>query len=165
VWTKPSTRKRHKYGTVFLEIDGKETERGRGASKVSRLLFFTPGKNAETFSEFTAELKRRGVPSEQINEIAMDMSKAFIAGAGEHFPSAQICFDRFHVMKLCGKAIDQLRKDITRNNGALPRGAMWALRGNPENLSKKQRQLREQICHEHNQLARALSIKEFLADM
>jgi len=160
-----STRKGHKYGTVFLEIDGKETERGRGASKVSRLLFFTPGKNAETFSEFTAELQRRGVPSEQINEIAMDMSKAFIAGAGEHFPSAQICFDRFHVMKLCGEAIDQLRKDITRNNGALPRGAMWALRGNTENLSEKQRQLREQICHEHNQLARALSIKEFLADM
>jgi len=160
-----STRKGHKYGTVFLEIDGKESERGRGASKVSRLLFFTPGKNAETFSEFAAELERRGVPFEQINEIAMDMSKAFIAGAGEHFPNAQICFDRFHVMKLCGEAIDQLRKDITRNNGAMPRGAIWALRGNPENLSEKQRQLRVQICREHNQLARALSIKEFLADM
>ena len=160
-----STRKGHKYGTVFLEIDGKETERGRGASKVSRLLFFTPGKDADTFSQFVAELERRGVPTEQVNEVAMDMSRAFIAGAAKHFPDAQICFDRFHVMKLCGEALDHVRKDITRNNGGLPRGAMWALRGNPENLREEQRQLREQICKEHNQIARAFSIKEFLADM
>jgi hypothetical protein len=42
-----STRKGHKYGTAFLEIDGQETARGQGASKVSRLLFFTPGKAKE----------------------------------------------------------------------------------------------------------------------
>ena len=160
-----STRKGHKYGTVFLEIDGQETERGRGASKVARLLFFTPGKDAETFKEFAAELERRGVPAGQINEVAMDMSKAFIAGAGEHFPDAQLCFDRFHVMKLCGEALDRVRKDLARDIGGLPRGAMWALRGNPENLKEEQLELRKQICREHKQIARGLSIKEFLADM
>ena len=160
-----STRKGHKYGTVFLEIDGQETERGRGASKVARLLFFTPGKDAETFKEFVGELERRDVPAGQINEIAMDMSTAFIAGAGEHFPDAQICFDRFHVMKLCGKALDEVRKDVARNNGGLPRGALWALRGNPDNLKEEQLQLRAEICKEHTQIARGLSIKEYLADM
>ena len=70
-----STRKGHKYGTVFLEIDGQDTERGRGASKVARLLFFTPGKDAKTFNEFVEELERREVPAEQINEIAMDMTR------------------------------------------------------------------------------------------
>ena len=160
-----STRKGHKYGTVFLEIEGKETSRGRGAARAARLLFFTPGKDADTFARFAAELERRGVPADQIGEIAMDMSKAFIAGAGEHFPDAQICFDRFHVMKLCGEAVDQVRKETARNCGGLPRGAMWALRGNPENLRQEQVQLREQICHDHRQIARALSIKEFLADM
>ena len=34
-----STRKGHKYGTAFLEINGRETVRGEGASKVARLLF------------------------------------------------------------------------------------------------------------------------------
>jgi len=92
-----STRKGHKYGTVFLQIEGKETSRGRGAAKSARLLFFTPGKDQKTFSQFAAELERRGVPPAQINEIALDMSRAFIAGAGEHFPNAQLCFDRFHV--------------------------------------------------------------------
>jgi len=160
-----STRKGHKYGTVFLEIEGQETVRGRGAAKAARLLFFTRGKDADTFAQFAAELARRNVDAGQITEIAMDMSKAFIAGADEHFPDAQICFDRFHVMKLCGEAIDQVRKETARNCGGLPRGAMWALRGNPQNLRQKQLQLREQICREHRQIARALSIKEFLADM
>jgi transposase len=160
-----STRKGHKYGTVFLEINGKETSRGRGASKVARLLYFTPGKDKETFSEFVAELNRRGVDTSQVEEIAMDMSKAFIAGAGEHFPDAQISFDRFHVMKLCGESLDEIRKQVVRENGSLPRGAMWALRGNPENLKEEQRQLREQICKEHGKIARALSIREFLSDL
>ena len=159
-----STRKGHKYGTVFLEITGKETHRGHGAAKAARLLFFTPGKGKETFVEFAAELERRGVPTAQVNEIALDMSKAFIAAAGEHFPEAQLCFDRFHVMKLCGESLDQIRKETASECGGLPRGAMWALRGNPENLKDTQRQLREQICKEHGKIARALSIKEFLAD-
>ena len=160
-----STRKGHKYGTVFLEISGKETERGRGASKVARLLFFTPGKDKETFAQFAAELERRGVPASRIHEIAMDMSKAFIAGAAEHFQEAQLCFDRFHVMKLCGESLDQVRKEVAREQGGLPRGAMWALRGNLENLKEEQRNLREQICKEHGKIARALSIREFLADL
>ena len=160
-----STRKGHRYGTVFLEIKGKETSMGRGAARAARLLLFTPGKDAGTFAQFTAELDRRGVNPGQIEEIAMDMSKAFIAGASEHFPDSQICFDRFHVMKLCGEAIEQIRKEISRASGGLPRGAMWALRGNPENLRHDQVKLREQICREHHKIARALSIREFLADM
>lgn len=160
-----STRKGHKYGTVFLEIDGKETERGRGASKVARLLFFTPGKDKETFAEFSAEMDRRGVPAAQVSELAMDMSRAFIAGASEHFPEAQICFDRFHVMKLCGEALDQIRKDIAKESGGLPRGAMWALRGDPARLREDQRALRELICKEHDKIARGLSLREFLADL
>ena len=159
-----STRKGHKYGTVFIEIEGVETSRGHGAAKASRLLYFTPGKDMETFAEFAAELERRNVPAAQINEIAMDMSPAFIAGAGQHFPGAQICFDRFHVMKLCGEATDTVRKEISRECGGLPRGAMWALRGNPQNLREEQRQLRDEICKEHGKIARCLSIREFLAD-
>ncbi len=128
-------------------------------------MFFTPGKDKETFTQFAAELERRGVPAAQVNEIAMDMSKAFIAGAAEHFPEAQLCFDRFHVMKLCGESLDAIRKEVAREHGGLPRGAMWALRGNPGNLKEEQRNLREQICKEHGKIARSLSIREFLADL
>lgn len=159
-----STRKGHQYGTAFLEIDGKENQRGKGASKVARLLFFTPGKGKETFAEFVSELSRRGVKPKQVQEIAMDMSPSFIAAAGEHFPSASICFDRFHVMKLCGQAVDAVRMQVAAEVGGLPRGAVWALRGNVENLKAKQIELRGKICLQHAQIARALAIKDFLAD-
>ncbi|MFC7339708.1 ISL3 family transposase, partial [Haloferula chungangensis] len=159
-----STRKGHKYGTAFLEIDGKESTPARGGSKVARLLFFTPGKGKETFDAFARELDRRGVPREQVGEIAMDMSPAFIAGAGAEFPLGQICFDRFHVMKLCGEACDQVRKEVAREHGKLPKGAMWALRGNAERLKDDQRELRESLCEEHAQLGRAHAIRDFLSD-
>lgn len=159
-----STRKGHSYGTAFLEIDGQETQRGKGASKVARLLFFTPGKDKKTFEEFCAELKKRGVEQSQIEEIAMDMSKAFIAGAGEHFPQASLCFDRFHVMKLCGKAIDEVRKDVVSESGTLPKGAMWALRGNVDNLSEKRLALRQTICREHAKIGKAMAIRDYLSD-
>ena len=81
------------------------------------------------------------------------------------FPRAQLCFDRFHVMKLCGESLEAIRKEVAREHGGLPRGAMWALRGNPENLKEEQRNLREQICKEHGKIARALSIREFLSDL
>lgn len=160
-----STRKGHKYGTVFIEIEGVETTRGHGAAKAARLLLFTPGKDKETFTEFVTELEKRGVEASGIQEIAMDMSRAFISGAAEHFPKAQICFDRFHVMKLCGEATDKVRKEVAKESGGLPKGAMWALRGNPENLKEEQRQLRAEICKEHGKIARCLSIRAFLADM
>ena len=159
-----STRKGHKYGTAFLEIDGQETQRGQGGSKVARLLFFTPGKDKATFCEFHTELRNRGIEASQIEEIAMDMSRAFIAGAGEHFPEASLCFDRFHVMKLCGNAIDAVRKQVATESGGLPKGALWALRGNEENLSEKSKALRQSICQEHAKIGRAMALRDFLAD-
>jgi len=160
-----STRKGHKYGTAFLEINGQETEPRKGGSKVARLLFFTPGKDSNTFNEFSAELKKRGVEHSQIEEIAMDMSKAFISGATEHFPKASQCFDHFHVSKLCGNAIDGVRKEIIEASGRLPKGAIWALRGNEENLSEERRELRQQLCKEHSKLGRAMSIRDYLEDL
>ncbi len=32
----------------------------------------------------------------------MDMAPPFISGAAEHFPDAEITFDRFHVMRNLG---------------------------------------------------------------
>ena len=159
-----STKKGHKYGTAFLEFDGKETSRGVGGSKVARLLYFTPGKDKATFQQFANELNRRGVPREQISEIAMDMSLAFIAGASEHFAQAQISFDRFHVMKLCGAACDQVRRQVAREHGGLPKGAMWGLRGNEQRLKEDQQQMREELCARYEKIGRAQAIRDLLCD-
>ena len=40
---------------------------------------------------------------------SMDLSPAFIVGAAESFPEAEITFDRFHVVKILNGAMNQVR--------------------------------------------------------
>ena len=159
-----STKKGHCYGTAFVELITEEAHKGGKDAVVARLLLFTEGKDKQTVTEFCKELDQRGVPREQVEEVAMDMSRAFQAGVAQELPGARVCFDRYHVMLLAGKACDEVRKEGTRKEGKLPKGALHALRGNAERLSEKQSELREAICKEHSQIARALSIQEYLAE-
>ncbi len=92
------SKKGHRYVTNFADADTKE------------LLFMADGKGAETFAKFKEELRLHGGDPEKIEWIAMDMSRAFICGAAEQFPVAEIAFDFFHIMKLAGEALDEVRK-------------------------------------------------------
>jgi transposase len=158
-----ATRKGHRYGTGFVEIRGGEAS---DEPLSARLLYLTPGKGAETVEAFAAECRRRGLaPETGIEEAAIDRSKAFIKGVGEHLPAAAICFDRFHVMKLCGEACDRVRKEIAQREGVnLPRAAMWSLRGNAGRLSTEARETREALIRQYAEIGRALALREYLQD-
>jgi transposase len=75
----------------------------------------------------------------------MDMGPAYVKGATEHFPDARIVFDKFHVMVLAGKALDEVRRELQRE-GADLKGAMWSLRGNAWNLSQERQEQRKNLC-------------------
>ena len=47
---------------------------------------------------------------EQIQAVAMDMSAGFQAASAEVLPEADIVFDKFHVSKILGTAVDQVRR-------------------------------------------------------
>lgn len=150
-----STRKGHKYATVVVDVD-------RQKKRPARLLFMTPGKTAESLAGFVAEMPKHNAVAEQISLIAMDMGRAYQKGAAEHLPLADISFDRYHVMLGAGKAVDQVRRDL-KEAGSDMRGAMWALRGNPKNLSETNKNLREKLCAEYKEIGRALALREMLA--
>ncbi|NRB21490.1 transposase, partial [Candidatus Dependentiae bacterium] len=40
------------------------------------------------------------VNTKKIKHASIDMSPSFISGINEHFPTTEIHFDRFHVVKL-----------------------------------------------------------------
>ena len=46
----------------------------------------------------------------EVEEIAMDMWRAYIKAAAKHLPSADSVHDRFHVSQHLNKAIDQVRR-------------------------------------------------------
>ena len=151
-----ATRKGHRYATVAVQID-EQHERS------ARLLFMTPERSAASVGEFVAAMPAHGARPEQVQLAAIDMSPAYQKGVREHLPEAQIVFDRFHVMQLAGRAVDEVRKEL-RGAGADVKGGLWALRGNESMLSQKQLQVRHDLCARHKELGRAMALRESLQE-
>ena len=149
-----ATRKGHRYATVAVDLD-------LGHQRPARLLFMTPERSAKCVGEFAQAMSAHGATPQQIRVAAIDMSPAYRLGVSEHLPNAQIVFDRFHVMKMAGEAVDRVRKHLCAQ-GADMTGALWALRGNEDSLSSKHRERREQLCKRHKALGRALAMREDL---
>jgi transposase len=100
----------------FLGID--ETSRARGHRYLTlfvdleacRVVFIGLGKDSDTLCAFREVLVKRGGKVENVKEVSIDMSQAFIKGAQEQFPDAHLTFDRFHVIKLANNAGDEVRR-------------------------------------------------------
>lgn len=129
----------------------------------SDLLMMAKDRGSEALGEFAAAMAEHGAKPEQITEIVMDMSPAYIAGAMEHFPGARVVFDAFHIMKMAGQALDKVRKDLARQ-GADLRGGLWALRGNAWTRNGEQQQRRAQLMAAYPALGRAVVLRELLQD-
>jgi transposase len=127
------------------------------------LLMMAKDRGADTLGEFAAAMTKHGGRPEQITEIVMDMSPAYIAGAAAYFPGARVVFDAFHIMKMAGQALDKVRKDLARKGGDL-RGGLWALRGNAWTRNSEQQERRSQLMAAYPALGRAVALREFLQD-
>jgi transposase len=151
-----ATRKGHRYATVVVEIDLE-------IKREARLLFMTPDRTAASVGQFAAAMAAHGASAGQVEMAAIDMSPAYQKGVAEHLPKAKVVFDHFHVMKLAGEAVDGVRKEL-RAQGEDVKGAMWALRGNWQNLKQGQRELRLELCARHKALGRAVALRENLQE-
>ena len=127
------------------------------------LLMMAKDRGAEALGEFAEAMTRHGGRPEQITEIVMDMSPAYIAGAMTYFPTARVVFDAFHIMKMAGQALDKVRKDLARQ-GADLRGGLWALRGNAWTRNNEQQERRSQLMVAYPALGRAVALRELLQD-
>lgn len=97
-----SFQKRHEYVTVVTDL------------KTSDVIYVADSRKTSALDGFYATLTSQQL--EAIQVVAMDMWKGFIKATRKHVPSAdeKICFDRFHVAKLLGDAMDKVRRDEHR---------------------------------------------------
>ena len=145
-----SVRKGHDYVTLGVDIEKRRT------------VFVGKGKDAQVIGELRAELDEIGTDPDGVKHLSMDMSPAFISGAGEHFPNASITFDRFHIMKILNEAVDRVRRDEVYEQRVL-RNTRYLWLRNRISLTAKQRQRLEAIesMPELNlKTVRALHIRE-----
>jgi len=73
-----SSKKGHNYITVVTDQDTGE------------VIFVTEGKDSETVVKFAKEFPKHGGSIDNITEISMDMSDAFIKGVSENLQNLQI---------------------------------------------------------------------------
>jgi len=144
-----SARRGHRYVTNVLDCDG------------TGLLLMVEGRSSEALGCFAQALREHGGDPAQIQAIAMDMSPAYLKGAAEHFPQAQIIFDKFHVMLLAGQALESVRRQL-QHDGAELKGSLWSLRGNVWNLSAERQKQRRALCLQYTKLGRAMTLRETL---
>jgi transposase len=95
------------------------------------------GKGAETVEEFGVWLEDHGGAKDQISDVSVDMSAAFVSGVGKTFPKAKITFDKFHVIQLVNRAVDEVRRQERRKN-PLMKGARYIFLKNKDNLTQAQ---------------------------
>jgi transposase len=147
-----SSRKGHNYVTVFADMDSGE------------VMFATQGKDSGTVKAFAEALPKHAAQPEQVKEVTIDMSPAFIAGVGECLPEARITFDKFHVIQALNKAQDEVRRMEQKHNPLLTSSRYIWLK-NPENLTAKQRELLETLRYENLKTAKVYQMKLTFQDI
>lgn len=94
----------------------------------------------------------------------IDMSAAYRKAAREGLPEADIVHDRFHVSKLLGEAVDQVRRAEVKNlEGAelhMLKGSRYLWLTNQENLSTKQKDRFRDLKNSELKVGRAWALKE-----
>jgi transposase len=147
-----SSRKGHNYVTVFADMGSGE------------VMFATKGKDSATVKAFSEELAKHEAEPEQIKEVTIDMSPAFISGVADYLGGASVTFDKFHVIQALNRAQDEVRRDEQKKNPLLTSSRYIWLK-NPENLTEKQKEQLETLRYENLKTAKVYQMKLTFQDI
>lgn len=145
-------RKRHDYVTIVSD------------QQEGNVLHVGSDRRKETLKAWYESLTE--AQRESIQSVSMDMWPAYINATLESLPEAEekIAFDKFHVAKYLGEAVDKVRR---QEHKALMAEGYEDLKGskhdwlyNPENMTRKQKIRFKSLRDSTLKTARAWAIKE-----
>jgi transposase len=131
-----------------------------------RVLHIADGRGSEALAGCYASMTP---PQRQaVEAVAMDMHQPYVLATQSALPQATIVFDKFHIAKLAGEAVDQVRrqesKDLTAAGDERLKGTRYAWLRNPLNETAQQKRQAKTIRASKLKTARAWQIKETLMD-
>lgn len=141
-----SKQKGHQYLTTFCDLDR------------ARVVFVAEGKEAETVAAFAGHLAAHGGTPAQVTQVCCDMAPAYISGVEAHLPQAAITFDRYHVMAILNRAVDEVRRQEAREVAGL-KATRYLWLKNPEALTAGQRTALRSLKGLDLKTARAYHVK------
>lgn len=147
-----SIAKGHVYMTVVMDLD------------TTRVLHVGDGRSQESLQKFWNRIRKKNV---NIEAVAMDMWPAYISSVMENCPGAEIVFDHFHIVKMLNQKLDEIRRDLYRdeteyNKRDLLKGTRWLLLRNKDNLTDMAKERLEEALKVNKPLAAAYYLKEEL---
>lgn len=146
-----SIKKRHTYRIVVSDLDRKRP-----------IWFGGEDRSEASMAQFYAGLGEK--KSQQITLAVMDMWKPFRKVTQAHAPHAAILFDKFHVMRHLGEALDKVRKSeyarLSGKDRRFIKGQKFTLLSNRENLTLHGRQALKTLLAANKRLNTAYLLKE-----
>jgi transposase len=147
-----SFQKRHEYVTVVADLE-------KGV-----VHHVSDGQDSAALESYYGSLSSEALAA--IEQVAMDMSAAYIAATEKALPEAhsKIAFDKFHVAMNLGKAVDQVRRDERRRlvemGDSTLKGTLHLWRVHPDRLTPDQVARLKTLARVAKQTARAWEPKE-----
>lgn len=146
-------------------------EKNFGRRKVATVLSDMVGRRVWDLvpgCDHRAGLKAIGTLAKDTREgvlaACIDMSAAYRKAVREGLPEADIVHDRFHVSKLLGEAVDQVRraevKVLEGTDRQMLKGSRYLWLTNEENLSTKQKDRFRELKSSELKVGRAWALKE-----
>lgn len=142
-----SAKKGHDYVTVCADLEKR------------RVIYVAEGRESKVVADLAITLSEKQGHVESISHVAIDMSPAYISGVTENFPNAKIVFDKFHIIALLGKAMDELRKG-ERKEIEMLKGHKYTFLYRYENLTKKNQDELDYLLTAYPRLGEGYRLKE-----
>lgn len=146
-----SIRKGHNYRIVVSDLE-----------KRLPIWFGGSDRSEESLDEFYRSLGEK--QAHKIRLAVMDMWKAFRNSTARNAPQAAILFDKFHVLRHLGEALDRVRKQeyarISGKGRTFIKGQKYALLSHPQNLKGPARKNLKLLLAANKRLNTAYLLKE-----
>lgn len=144
-------RKGHDYRIVVSDLD-----RGRPIWVGGR------GRAEEDLDLFFKDLGER--KTRRIKLAAMDMWKPFFNSAKKNVPTVQVVYDKFHILRHLGDALDKTRRNeyhrLTGKNRSYIKGQRYTLLSHRENLTLEGRRTLRKLLKVNKRIHTAYLLKE-----
>jgi transposase len=151
-----SVKKGHEYRIIVSDLERRRP-----------IWFGGTDRSEESMNLFYTELGPEKCVG--IRLAVMDMWKAFRKSANHHAPQAAILFDKFHVLRHLGEALDKVRKAeyarVTGSKRKFIKGQKYVLLSNRENLSSDGKKSLRLLLAANHRLNTAYVLKESFSQL
>ncbi len=133
------------------------------------LLYIGKGKGKEALAGFFALLSDE--QREAITVVGADRSNAYTEAVREHLPGADVCYDRFHIVKNANDAVTKVRRSeyqakskdkAGKEEAKVLKGSRYLLLYDPRNLKEKGREKLDKVLSLNENINKAYLLKEGL---